>query len=444
MAGDIFDQAAAATQQQSAPPPADIFDKAEESNTLWGHVKSFFSESSTKNQQLNHDAQHMTPAQFAAAHPEFTQPPSGAQEAYQDVKEGNYAKAIHRTIAGLGEGMAPALVPAMAAAPIATIAGLALGKGGQLVGQQVGKMAGLTPDQQNVAGDVGAIAGGYAGSKLTPASFGDAPEKMYESAMKPSTTIPEATRAKMVQTGLENEIPVTKGGLDKLGDLVDDLNDKTARIIDQANQQGATVNKYAVASRLGNAYQRFATQVNPVSDLEAVSKSGNEFIENQPNEIPAAQAQAMKQGTYTQLRGKYGELGSATIESQKALARGIKEELINQFPELEGLGKQEGALLQLQPVLERAVNRISNHQIVGIGTPIVAGGAKVVTGSTGVGVIAGLLKAVVDDPMVKSRLAISLSKGGGISQAAAFAKLGAYSGALVSNAHKSADQEGGQ
>jgi hypothetical protein len=277
---------------------------------------------------------------------------------------------------------------------------------------------------------------------LTPAG---APAKLYESALKPSTTFSEAERAKLVQTGLQNEIPVTKGGLEKLGDLVDNLNDVTTKIIKEANNQGATVNKYSVAGRLGDTAKKFATQVNPEADLKAVAESGNEFLGAQPTNIPAGQAQAMKSGTYAQLRGKYGELGSATIEAQKSLARGIKEELIGQFPELKTLGQQEGALLQLQPILERAVNRIANHQIIGIGTPIAAGAAKAVTGSTGVGAVAGLMKAVLDDPMVKSRLAIALSRTG-TTQVNALSRLGAYASALgnAANGGANADPQGGE
>jgi hypothetical protein len=103
---------------------------------------------------------------------------------------------------------------------------------------------------------------------------------------------------------------------------------------------------------------------------------------------------------------------TSTIEAQKALARGIKEELANQFPELSDLNAREGGLLDLQPVLEKAVQRIGNHQIMGIGTPITAGAAKVVSGSNKVGAVAGLMKAVLDNPAVKSKLAIALNQAG--------------------------------
>jgi hypothetical protein len=118
------------------------------------------------------------------------------------------------------------------------------------------------------------------------------------------------------------------------------------------------------------------------------------------------------------------------VEAQKALARGLKEEIATQFPEISNLNAQESKLLNLQPVLERAVNRISNHQLIGIGTPLVGTAVKSATGSGGIGAAAAAMKAVLDNPMVKSRLAISLSKGARIPYASALAKVGAYSSAL--------------
>jgi hypothetical protein len=146
----------------------------------------------------------------------------------------------------------------------------------------------------------------------------------------------------------------------------------------------------------------------------------------------ASDAQTMKQGTYRVLAGKYGEQGSAAVEAQKALARGLKEEIANQFPEINGLNAAESKLLDLQPVLERAVNRIANHQTIGIGTPVAGAAAKAVTGSGGAGVVASVLKSVVDNPTVKSRLAIAVSKGAKIPYGQAAARVQAYSTALGS------------
>jgi hypothetical protein len=147
----------------------------------------------------------------------------------------------------------------------------------------------------------------------------------------------------------------------------------------------------------------------------------------------------MKQGTYQALGSKaYGEVKGASIEAQKALARGLKEEIANQFPEIGNLNADESRLLDLQPVLEKAVNRISNHQLIGIGTPVAGAATQAVTGSGGAGVVAAVLKAVLDNPNVKSRLAISISKAQKVPFSQASAQVQAYSTALGASAGASA------
>jgi hypothetical protein len=283
------------------------------------------------------------------------------------------------------------------------------------------------------------VAGGVtkAVSKVAP----QVAERLYTSALKPSTTIPAAERSAIAQTGMDAGIPVSATGADKLSGLIQNLNDKIAAQIKAGAQSGQTVDPAAVANRLNQTRAKFATQVNPESDLKAIDAAGEEFLRRQgqapagtagpSNQIPVDQAQAIKQGTYQQLKARaYGELGSATVEAQKSLARGLKEELQTQFPEIKNLNAQESQFINLDGVLEKALNRIGNHQIMGIGTPIVAGAVGGAAGGTA-GVVAGLLKAVIDDPIAKSRLAIALSKAGKISPSAAIGRITQYSNALA-------------
>ncbi len=294
------------------------------------------------------------------------------------------------------------------------------------------------------AGDVADLAkSGIARGAL----LGKTPAEAYQSALKPSTALSEADRANIVDTGLKEGIPVSKTGVDKLSGLIDDLNQQIADKIKTGAAAGATVNPADVAARTSGVTSKFATQVNPVSDLNAIDAATNEFLASraQPlppgvsgppalEPIPLDEAQALKQGTYRVLGGKaYGEQGSATIEAQKALARGLKEEIANQFPEIQGLNERESNLLDLQPALERAVNRIGNHQLLGIGTPITVGATKALTGSGALAGVAGVLKGVLDDPIVKSRLAISLAESG-VPAAQIGQRLSSYQGLLGSAA----------
>jgi hypothetical protein len=353
----------------------------------------------------------------------------------------------------------------------------------QGIGQQIQadyQQGGVPLAAENIAGQaLGAYEGGRIAAPVAkaalnalPASAGRAvllgktPEAAYESALKPSTTIGQADRAAMVQTGLQNAIPVSKAGVEKLGDLIDDLNGKIKATI--AQDPTRPIDPNAVATRIQPTLDRFGNQVVAQPDLNAIEATRQQFLAERgarpgtpgtgprptglldaqgkpimsqgtpakpPQPAPpmnAADAQAMKQGTYGILKGKYGEQGSATVEAQKALARGLKEEIATQFPEISNLNAAEGKLLDLQPVLERAVNRISNHQVIGIGTPVAGAATTAVTGSTNLGKVAMVAKAVLDNPNVKSHLAIAVSKGAKIPYAQALARVQSYATSLGS------------
>jgi hypothetical protein len=124
--------------------------------------------------------------------------------------------------------------------------------------------------------------------------------------------------------------------------------------------------------------------------------------------IPLDEAQRIKQRTYTKLRKSYGELKSAEFEGYKALARGLKEELAAAFPEIGTMNAAESRLLGLEPALERAVRRIANRELLGIGTPIAATAAHAATGSAAAAGAIGVMRAVMDNPAFKSKLAIAL------------------------------------
>lgn len=331
-------------------------------------------------------------------------------------------------------------------------------EGGRIAGPIVAKAAQVAvPPLANLAGRATLL--------------GKTPEAAYESALKPSTTLSAAERANIVQTGLDKSIPVSKSGVSRIGDLIDDLNQK---IKDQISYDpNRPIDPNSVATRADIAKARFAKQVNAHPDLDAIEAARQQFLTEQgaqpgkpgipprptglldaqgkpimsqgtpatpPQPAPpmgAADAQTMKQGTYRVLKGKFGEQGSASVEAQKALARGLKEEIATQFPEIGKLNASESQLLDLQPVLERAVNRISNRDLGGIGTPIMAAAATAASGSPSLGLAAGVIKSVLENPMVKSRLAIAVSKGAKMPYSDALSRVAAYSDSLGSYAGSS-------
>lgn len=270
------------------------------------------------------------------------------------------------------------------------------------------------------------------------------PERMYQSALKPRTTMPRAQRQQLIQTGLNEQIPVSAAGMEKAGNLSDTINDDISNIIRPHAAAGDTIDPNSVATRINQTRPTFENQVNPDADVAAIDASKDEFLRNQgarpgaaavppsptgllnPNgrpimsagtpaqpptpaqPLPVDEAQNIKQGTYRQIRKSYGKLSDAQTEAQKSLARGIKEELAAKYPELTTLNDRDGGLLKLHDSIDKAVARIDNHQLFGIGTPLAAAGGAAATGSPVAGLAIGAARAMLDQPEIKSNLAIAL------------------------------------
>lgn len=396
-------------------------------------------------------------------------------EAAHDIRNGNVAKGTHRALGAVGKLLAPAaltVLPATAiAAPLATGGAIVGGVAGQKVGEYGATAVGANPDQAALAGDVGAMIGGGLGAKggssISKAVSGtqEQARTLYRSALKPPPTSIAGKAAKIqagIETGLKENIPVTKGGLEKLYDFIDDLHEKVSAVYN-ANPE-REVNPKAVANTLGETEHFFGEQANPQEDVSAVKQVRENYLakhteqrpytpitykEDEAGNIsampgprgsvsaitptPAPQAATEKSRTYQMLRGKYGELKTAQVESEKALARGIKGQLDELFPEAKALNEKEGGGLDLEPLLVRAVQRIGNQNLLGLGTTLAGGLGKAVTGSNKVAAAAAVLKSVMDEPGIKSRIAIAMYRHG-VSPAVIDARLAAFASGLASAA----------
>lgn len=361
-----------------------------------------------------------------------------AHKAQESFKKGDYSEGLRHSLSYLLNGL-PGVGTTLDEAGTKTGTGDISGGVGETAGLATNILAPELVKGASAAIPVSAKGAAKAAVQKTA-------ERIYQSALKPSPAAGAEAGAEMSKTALTHAIPVSEAGIEKLSGLIDNLNQKIADKIKAGAAAGAAIDPNAVATRLNDTRSRFANQVNPNADLAAIESTGQEFLQNagakpaqaavppQPTGVLNAQgqpvmtagtpatpatpappmavdaAQSMKQGTYSQLRKKYGELSSAQIEAEKALARGIKEELQNVFPEIQGLNAEESKLLQLQPALDRAVARVANHDIIGLGAPVAAAGGAVTAGGPGAAV-GFFVKKILDDPQMKSKLAIAIMKG---------------------------------
>lgn len=232
----------------------------------------------------------------------------------------------------------------------------------EAVGRGVTEAAEQAPGFIGIKAPVAAAAG--------KAALREGAESMMQRALKPSEEAQRTGRAdRAIDVMLDKGINVSKGGIEKMQNRVDYLND---RIKEAIGQSTATVNKDVVASRLLGTFDKFRKQVDSSADLAAIEKSWNNFLDNPliagRDEIPVQLAQQMKQGTYKQLKNRaYGELKSADIEAQKTLARGLKDEIAKAVPQVRQLNAEESRMLDALSLTEKRMMREANKNPIGLG-----------------------------------------------------------------------------
>jgi len=219
-----------------------------------------------------------------------------------------------------------------------------------------------------VAAKVAGVAGKAVGNGLSNLADATA-NRLMQSAIKPTIAqLKSGEAATAVQTLLDYGINPTKGGVQKLKDLIADKNSEIASAIAGSN---ATIPKQNVVNALADVRQRFGNQVSPTSDLNAIQAVENDFMAH-PNlpgsDIPVQAAQEMKQGTYKVLAKKYGQVGAADTEAQKGLARGLKEEIAMAVPAVGPLNAEESRLITTLNVAERRALMEMNKNPMGLAT----------------------------------------------------------------------------
>jgi hypothetical protein len=188
-------------------------------------------------------------------------------------------------------------------------------------------------------------------------------QSLMNSALKPILKKHISGDAQVaVDTALKYGINPTKGGVTKLTGMLDDVNQQ---ISDAIGSSTATISRDAAAGRVVPVSAKFANQVAPEADLGAIARVADEFGQR-PSLLPVQDAQAIKRGTYQVLRNKYGEIGAASTEAQKAIARGLKEEIAAAVPEVSALNQLDSQLIKTLSVVERRTLMDLNKNPMGL------------------------------------------------------------------------------
>ncbi len=281
---------------------------------------------------------------------------------------GGIVGGIGGTVAGMGVGGVPGAV-----------GGAALGgAAGEGFRQAIETARGVeqprtsTQAMEGIGGQAALQGGSELAGGMIGAGMKAAAPRIMQSALKPTMAmlkdaIQGAPVPRVVQTLLDEGVNVTPKGLQKLNGLLSSSQADVKASLDAAEAAGHTISPYRVASRLKDTAQTFAKQVDPAADLEAVSQTGQRFLEAHGGQaLSPTEAQGLKTGTYQQIRKKYGQLGTADTEAQKALARGLKEELEKVAPGLESQNAQLAARSEASKAVGRRVAVAANRDVGGL------------------------------------------------------------------------------
>jgi hypothetical protein len=249
------------------------------------------------------------------------------------------------------------------------------------------------------------------------------PVKMYESAVKFGTTMTTKQRKAITRTALaaRNQIMPTSKGVEKLRGLIDDYNVQINDLIGKSADSGRKIPVQGLYKGLNDIKEQFKRMSDEPKKWDKafrdVIQEGVEAFKVDRVRTPQ-EVQKIKTGIYKNLKSLYEQHKSAPAkkELRKAVARNAKELLEEIIPEIKGLNRREGELLELLDAIESKANRITNRDLIGIGLPVKMGTGSgigyMVGGPQGgaAGTALGFLLGVYDTPQVKSKMALVLSR----------------------------------
>lgn len=243
---------------------------------------------------------------------------------------------------------------------------------------------------------------------------------LMQSAIKPTTAdLQTGKAARAVETLLTTGTSPTVGGLTALKGQADNLATKMSGILAQSP---ATVSRQAAAAPVKEVLDRVATQAAPGADMKAAQSVLDEFMDiahprlGVMSDIPVDLANRLKQGIYKSVGDRaYGQVSTATTEAEKAIARGLRQEVGKAVPEVEGLLAKQADLYNAVNVARRYALLAGNNNPMGL--------APLANSPMGAAMF------LADrNPWVRGLLARGTYSGGGPVGAGVGALAGAYSG----------------
>ena len=218
----------------------------------------------------------------------------------------------------------------------------------------------------------------------------------------------------LVKAGIDERVLITNNVVENIGTKIDDIFKVVDEAIEEGKAAGQTISTKGLTSFLDELRNMFKDQVDVDGAKKAISEIDDMtagFAEKYGNEIPIEVAQKVKKNTNTLLRKSFGELTTASVETQKQIARFLKEGILDKAPIVGDINKRVANLIKMEKQLSGTVSTVNRRQLLGLAGKVggVTGGVK--------GALVGKLLEVADSPLIKSGAGIASNELGKIIEA---------------------------
>lgn len=243
---------------------------------------------------------------------------------------------------------------------------------------------------------------------------------LYESAMKPSTTLSPAQRKKLVEDGLEFGATPTARSVDKLEAQKQKVFREIEDMEDASQIFGKLSDPQDLFKYVDDVRNEYAPPIlNSGEALRAIDKVVEQQLEaiylNGGQQLSVQDLARIKRKIYEQVSfdksfGK-GNIDKPSEKTMKAIARSAKEAIEELLPGVREYNELYGDIANVQRKLQvPAANRVGNRDMMGIGAPLKTGVGGAVGGQPGAVVGAGL--GILDMPVAKANAAIAIKDAG--------------------------------
>jgi len=238
-----------------------------------------------------------------------------------------------------------------------------------------------------------------------------AARKLYNSAAKFSTTMDDAKRTRLIDTALKNKINPSplSDPVGRLATLSDTVGAKIDSLIDNAAKSGGKVHKSVVFRDIKALKKEFG-DMNPSAkaDLSSIDNIVSNMDAQFKTYVPIKDLQKLKRKLNKDIKWDRKAHTSTPVKeaTYRAMERGARTGIEALAPDVKGLNKEWGKLIELQDPIKQASHRIGNRDLLGLRTPMNVGIGAAAAGPHGAA--AGLALSAMESPYAKAALAIQL------------------------------------